>query len=212
MNTTNKDITNISKIIDGLYLSGSYPLEHNPDFINKHNINYIISCVDRKHIEKIHDQLVLTNPSLTIIYLPYSDILYENLWKINDDQVYIHQHVKSELDIKNMNTLLNMYQFKNMIEIAYNFINSVISSGESVLVHCMAGISRSVSMIAYYLMKKYNMTLVDAIGMIRNKRSIANPNDSFKLQLYEYQKKRQNMTTADATNIIDGIKTARDSQ
>lgn len=205
---SNYDITNISKIINGLYLSGTYPLENNSRLISMYNIKYIVCCVDRKYVEKIHDKLVMENPDLTILYLAYNDILYENLWKINDDNIYIHKIIQSNEDIKKINNMLDTYKSKSMIEVAYNFINNNISNG-NILIHCMAGISRSVSMIAYYLMKKYHMTLVDAITIIRNNRSIANPNDSFKLQLYKYQKQRETMTIKYASDIINSIRVAK---
>ncbi len=48
-----------------------------------------------------------------------------------------------------------------------------------VLVHCQAGVSRSVTLVAYWLMTRKGMTFDDAITFIRQRRKIANPNKGF---------------------------------
>ncbi|KAF8889882.1 protein-tyrosine phosphatase-like protein [Infundibulicybe gibba] len=55
-----------------------------------------------------------------------------------------------------------------------------------VLVHCAEGISRSVSVVAAFLMAQYGWTPVEAIQHIKSKRRIANPNFGFVQQLHEY--------------------------
>lgn len=53
----------------------------------------------------------------------------------------------------------------------------------NVLVHCYAGISRSVSIVIAYLMKEKKMSYWQALKYVRNRRHIANPNPSFVQQL-----------------------------
>ncbi|KAJ3930842.1 MAG: protein-tyrosine phosphatase-like protein [Lentinula lateritia] len=55
-----------------------------------------------------------------------------------------------------------------------------------VLVHCVEGISRSVSVVAAFLMAQYGWTPMEAVGYVKEKRKIANPNFGFVKQLYEY--------------------------
>lgn len=55
-----------------------------------------------------------------------------------------------------------------------------------VLVICQAGVSRSSTILAAYLMKKYNLKPEQAIHAIQRKRSIVQPNDNFKQQLDLY--------------------------
>lgn len=50
------------------------------------------------------------------------------------------------------------------------FINESIKSKSSILVHCMAGQSRSVSMIIAYLILFRKMELTDALQLIRKSR------------------------------------------
>jgi len=63
-----------------------------------------------------------------------------------------------------------------------------------VLVHCMAGISRSVTIVCAYLMRYMNMTLRDAYLLCKKHRPICFPNLGFWNQLitYESQLKKEN--------------------
>jgi protein tyrosine/serine phosphatase len=75
----------------------------------------------------------------------------------------------------------------NIIQHANTAINLIKESKSvmkgNVLVHCTAGISRSVSIVAAYLIKEKGMSAVNAINFIRTKRPIADPNPSFMRQL-----------------------------
>jgi atypical dual specificity phosphatase len=55
-----------------------------------------------------------------------------------------------------------------------------------VLVHCGEGISRSVSVVAAFLIATYDWTPVEALQYIKSKRRVANPNFGFVQQLGEY--------------------------
>ncbi|KXN87187.1 Dual specificity protein phosphatase 26 [Leucoagaricus sp. SymC.cos] len=57
-----------------------------------------------------------------------------------------------------------------------------------VLVHCVEGISRSVSVVAAFLMVQYNWSPNEAIQYIKSKRRVAEPNFGFVSQLHEYAK------------------------
>ena len=53
----------------------------------------------------------------------------------------------------------------------------------SVYVHCQMGVSRSATIVIGYLMLKENMTLVDAVSLVKSRRPIVNPNPGFIEQL-----------------------------
>ena len=55
-----------------------------------------------------------------------------------------------------------------------------------VLVHCVEGISRSVSVVAAYLIAHLGWTPNEALKFIKNKRRVAEPNFGFVQQLHEY--------------------------
>ncbi len=58
---------------------------------------------------------------------------------------------------------------------AADIIDETVKSGNRILVHCAAGISRSVTaVIAYYMLKK-DMGFIDAMKTIQAKRIVASP-------------------------------------
>jgi hypothetical protein len=200
------DLTKISQITDNVFLSGIFPLDDNPGLIKILNIKYILSCVDRNYISEVHDKIMIDNPDLTILYIPYNDEIEQNLWKKNKNQINIIKYAGGMNDFNKLKELLDIYNNKPMIEIGYHFINLAVNSNKNILIHCMAGISRSVSLVTYYLMKKYHLDYDKAFYIIKNKRIVANPNDSFKFQLKKYQNKRENFTEVDANMTIFTVK------
>ncbi|CAD8141065.1 unnamed protein product [Paramecium octaurelia] len=78
----------------------------------------------------------------------------------------------------------NIYRYFNP---SFQFIEKARQTG-NVLVHCMAGISRSASIIAAYLMKKHNITFKQALQQLQRKRWQIYPNDGFVKQLLQYEK------------------------
>ena len=57
----------------------------------------------------------------------------------------------------------------------------------NLLVHCVAGMSRSPTIVVAYLMRKYSLPLTDALNFVKHKRSIVNPNPGFLRQLKKYE-------------------------
>ncbi|KAJ7185749.1 hypothetical protein C8R46DRAFT_982515 [Mycena filopes] len=66
---------------------------------------------------------------------------------------------------------------------AITFIQSELDKGRGVLVHCQAGMSRSVTLVAAYLMYTQNIDPQAALDVIRNARPNVEPNPGFLLQL-----------------------------
>ena len=71
---------------------------------------------------------------------------------------------------------------------AIQFIDEHISRSEGVLVHCQGGKSRSASMVLAYLISKQGMSFEDALELLKQKRKVVKPNDSFAAQLKEFEK------------------------
>ena len=57
----------------------------------------------------------------------------------------------------------------------------------NLLVHCVAGMSRSPTVVIAYLMEKYSLSAADALNFVKHKRSIVNPNAGFLRQLKKYE-------------------------
>lgn len=57
-----------------------------------------------------------------------------------------------------------------------------------VLVHCLAGISRSVTVTVAYLMQKLNLSMNDAYDIVKMKKSNISPNFNFMGQLLDFER------------------------
>lgn len=83
---------------------------------------------------------------------------------------------------------------------AIHFIDEARQSGERVLVHCQAGVSRSPTIVIAYLMKHTRRTMVDSYKYVKARRPIISPNLNFMGQLVEWETALQaNKTEADCT-------------
>ncbi|GAV99965.1 dual-specificity protein [Lentinula edodes] len=66
---------------------------------------------------------------------------------------------------------------------AIAFIQSELDKGRGVLVHCQAGVSRSATIVAAYLMHNRQMGVEEALDLIRKARPEIDPNPGFIAQL-----------------------------
>ena len=89
---------------------------------------------------------------------------YPNLYK---NIKYIRIPVRNSV-IKSHKILKKNFNYIN------NFINNGLKKG-SVLVHCKSGHRRSATVVANYLMNKFNITVDEAIKIIKNKRPTVFP-------------------------------------
>ncbi|GMR36336.1 hypothetical protein PMAYCL1PPCAC_06531 [Pristionchus mayeri] len=72
---------------------------------------------------------------------------------------------------------------------AFNFLEKVRKQKKIVLVHCLAGISRSPTMCISYIMRHLKMDSDDAYKFVKARRSTISPNFNFMGQLLEYERK-----------------------
>jgi atypical dual specificity phosphatase len=70
-----------------------------------------------------------------------------------------------------------------------------------ILVHCMAGRSRSPTVVVAYLMKKRNMNLKAALGQVLRARPQAVPNAGFLEQLKEMEQELFGVVTVDVEEL-----------
>lgn len=66
-------------------------------------------------------------------------------------------------------------------------INEVAQNKGSCLVHCVAGISRSATIVLAYLMKHLKMSLREAHTLVKSRRPFIRPNLGFWKQLVDYE-------------------------
>ncbi|CAB3374155.1 Hypothetical predicted protein [Cloeon dipterum] len=70
---------------------------------------------------------------------------------------------------------------------AIEFIDEARNGQKGVLVHCLAGVSRSVTITVAYLMYKMHLPLNDAFNVVRNRKSNIAPNFNFMEQLHSFE-------------------------
>jgi len=70
---------------------------------------------------------------------------------------------------------------------AISFIECAQAANGKVLVHCQAGVSRSPTIVAAYLIARSRKSLSDAFGFIKDRRPIVAPNINFMGQLLEFE-------------------------
>ena len=138
-----------------------------------------------------------------------------DITEIFTNQLYIsnYQTAKNKELVKNLgiNTIINVameldhdydnikvykyhlddkhhFKITNFLDKIADLINEKINSGHMVLIHCMAGKSRSATFILAYLMKYKGMNLDEAYKFFYEKRQIF-PNNGFIRELVEFDKK-----------------------
>lgn len=72
---------------------------------------------------------------------------------------------------------VNEDSIKQYLENAYQFIKK--NKDKQILVHCFMGASRSASLITYYIMKEYDMSMEQVVEFMTDKRKIVNINTTF---------------------------------
>ncbi|XP_055926654.1 uncharacterized protein LOC129958294 isoform X4 [Argiope bruennichi] len=78
---------------------------------------------------------------------------------------------------------------------AFNFLDKVREGNGCVLVHCLAGISRSATVAIAYVMRYLRLSSDDGYRYVKSKRPTISPNFNFLGQLLEYEKqlRRENI-------------------
>jgi len=107
----------------------------------------------------------------------------------NDNYVQLNLSDITVYKINLFDTIDQYIDFDNFMLSIYSIIDSYLSSNFGVLIHCYAGVSRSVTIAAGYLIWKYNMKTRDALCLIKRNRPIAYPNFNFVIQLVNFEQK-----------------------
>ena len=203
-----EELYQIHNIAPKLYLSGIIPVASIkfPSIAKDHGIRLVISCSDHPNTNIYHQNLIRQNElecnqPIYCIWIKYRDRCTQNLWSHNNDQdIVCSNNLDGEQDIELL-SLIQRSAGKPCIDVSYAFSDWAISRGYGVIIHCMAGVSRSVSMICYYLMKQTGCSMNDALQHVKSIRIIANPNGSFTEQLKSYEKLREFHTVNNSDDI-----------
>lgn len=68
-----------------------------------------------------------------------------------------------------------------------DFIHAARIRDGVVLIHCLAGMSRSVTVAVAYIMSVTNLSWKESLKVVRTGRAVANPNLGFQNQLQEFE-------------------------
>lgn len=71
-----------------------------------------------------------------------------------------------------------------------DFIHAARLRDGNVLIHCLAGMSRSVTVAVAYIMTCSNLNWKEALKVVRAGRAVANPNLGFQTQLQDFEMNR----------------------
>ncbi|CAD8097232.1 unnamed protein product [Paramecium sonneborni] len=91
---------------------------------------------------------------------------------------------------------------QELIEMTNEEIEEAMKIG-SVLVHCMAGISRSATCVIAYLMYQNKWVFEKTLKFVKSKRPCVNPNEGFKKQLISYSNEIQKKLLPKQTKQIE---------
>lgn len=103
----------------------------------------------------------------------------------NPHAIYPDDFVYKLIDAEDMP---NQDLSKHFEECVY-FIHECLLSGGKVMIHCMAGVSRSTTATCVYLMTASSQSMDTVLASIKARREIAGPNEGFMSQLRNYEKK-----------------------
>lgn len=107
---------------------------------------------------------------------------------------YPEEFTYKALLLKDEDTEKITQYFYEVVEYIHHVL---ITPGKKLLVHCLAGQSRSVTFIIAYLMNHRKMSRDEALAFMRTKSPEVCPNDGFMTQLLEYQKRLLNCDGAE---------------
>lgn len=93
---------------------------------------------------------------------------------------------KPSQNILNMGVIIHKYNIYDDYDITldilkniYNKIEVLTSLDGNVLIHCAHGRSRSVCIVLYYLMRKYNYSLEESLNIVKKIRPIVHPSPNY---------------------------------
>eukprot|EP01095_Lingulamoeba_sp_RSL-Kostka_P012985 TRINITY_DN5256_c1_g1_i1.p1 TRINITY_DN5256_c1_g1~~TRINITY_DN5256_c1_g1_i1.p1 ORF type:complete len:472 (+),score=132.71 TRINITY_DN5256_c1_g1_i1:159-1574(+) len=146
----------LNLIIPNIYI-GEQRAAHNIEILHQNKIKTIINCAPKSVKNKFIDN---------------DEFVYLN--------VLLNQKGIQEFEDIDENKVIELF------EGVYNIIEENSNDESSVLVHCVAGQDRSVTVLASYIMKKLNMPMFDTLELIKKSRKCAGITFFNALSFYEY--------------------------
>lgn len=144
-------------------------------------------------LQRVSDQISVVEPYLFLSGC--KGLKIELLRKLGIKRVVnatLEVAMMDAVDIESTRIAVNDVPGNYNISIYFDQVSQIIEKSvtrkEGILVHCVAGVSRSATLVLAYLMKCRGMKLRNAFIFLHSKRHVIRPNYSFFEQLVEYEK------------------------
>ena len=191
MEYINYIISGAKVLIDRTYDFVSYKLMKDNDLDNDLDDNNVITSGYKKRIftqkPKIEQmQIFFSEPTHIIdnLYLgsAFNASHYDTLKKLNIGLIInmtneISNYYENEIIYKKYGIYDdNKHSIINYLDLTYDDIITFQTEypEKNILIHCFMGASRSASIMAYYLYKKHEYCINDAVIFLKNKREVVN--------------------------------------
>jgi dual specificity phosphatase 12 len=155
-------MTNMHQVMSNLWI-GDYASSQDTAELNKHGITHIV-CASTSRATLSSSAKQAADPFPSAVKQGYADPAGFKMHRIlidDTDRTNIIEHFPAACD----------------------FIAEARMHSKGVLVHCQAGVSRSSTLVAAYLMREMGLTTEQALQKIRKTRKQAEPTEFFMLQL-----------------------------
>ena len=183
LNNNNKNNQNLdyTDTINIKALNEDYNLKDNErkkiiyDYYSKHLSEVIPNFLYLSSYNAAKNKNLLEKYKITHILNCAADFC-ENIYEQENKYTYLSFYLKDHV-LENIECI-----FYECIK----FIENAKEKGGRVLVHCIQGISRSVTIVMAYLIFKNKFTYDKAFNIVQNKREISSPNFGFSIQLQNF--------------------------
>ncbi|XP_053205478.1 dual specificity protein phosphatase 22-B-like [Panonychus citri] len=118
---------------------------------------------------------------LTLNNISHIISIHDNPTSTNQNQIPIKYLCIKASDEPDQN-LIQYFSLTN------EFIHSARLNGGNVLIHCLAGVSRSVTIVIAYIMSITTINWKEGLKCVRAARLLASPNQGFIKQLQEFER------------------------
>lgn len=177
----------MDKVSDTIYVGSLHTLS-SPRDLARTGITHIVSLLRDETALRDMSRVAISTTSRGTSTTSTTTIISPTV-ATNDNQVPIpthFRHLHVQIDDDDEEDIIKYFAVVN------SFIDHARSHGGNVLIHCIAGISRSVTVTMAYLLHeshaKTNQDIDNLLAHIKRRRPIANPNASFREQLEIYVK------------------------
>ena len=146
-------------------------------------LNFFI-CDDEEHMNYIIDKIYLGDSIAAENETYLKEYNISHVINCAEELTSVYKDLKFlELSLYD-GSLQNLFP---KFEIAYKYIKK--HQNNNILIHCAAGVSRSASLVIFYLMKEKGWDLKTSLNYTREKRPVVDPNEGFLEQLGNYSEK-----------------------